>query len=239
MNITYCKDYDQLSLLGSQMVRDEIFKKSDLLLCAATGNSPTGLYKHLSQQFLKVKNSSKKLRVIKLDEWGGIKLDSKISCETYLKENLLNPLAISSDRYLSFNSNPESPSKECERIQAKLEQIGPVDICILGLGTNGHIGLNEPSSFLAWNCHVAELSVQSMRHPMIQSASEKPTYGLTLGMKNILDSKKIILLVTGRNKQKVIDEFLTQKITTQLPASFLWLHQQVECIMDQSCYRSS
>jgi galactosamine-6-phosphate isomerase len=234
MNITYCQNYDQMSLMASTMVIDEVSRKSNSLICTATGNSPTGLYKLLSKQAIKNKNLFSKVRVIKLDEWGGVPIDDGITCESYLKENVLVPLEIEPNRYFSFNSNPTNPSEECGRMQAALEQNGPIDICILGLGINGHIGFNEPASFLKLNCHQADLSKQSLLHNMIQAAIEKPRYGLTLGLKNILDSKKVIMLITGKGKQQVTKEFLAQKITPQLPASFLWLHDHVECLIDET-----
>ncbi|NNE76048.1 MAG: galactosamine-6-phosphate isomerase, partial [Pricia sp.] len=148
------------------------------------------------------------------------------------QQNIAIPLDISAHRYISFASNPLFPEKECERIQKELLQEGPVDICILGLGRNGHIGFNEPSEYLHPHCHVAKLSQESLQHQMADTMEIKPSYGLTLGMADILQSKKIVLLLTGSNKGKVISQFLSKQITTQLPASFLWLHPNVTCYID-------
>lgn len=234
MHITHCKSYVQLSNLAATMVLDELSKKQDLLICTATGHSPTGLYQQLGAQALKNGALFKSIRIIKLDEWGGIPMDDDITCESYLKKNLLTPLKVDTDRYISFNTNAENISIECERIQKTLKEKGPIDICILGLGANGHIGFNEPASFLQPDCHQAVLSPQSLSHQMIESAQNKPTYGLTLGIKNILDSKKIILLITGANKHQVTKQLLSKKVTTQLPASLLWLHPYVECLIDET-----
>ena len=110
-------------------------------------------------------------------------------------------LQIPEDRYIAFQSDPENPEAECERIQQILDQKGPIDICILGIGMNGHIALNEPAPSLHTNCHVAHLSQKSLQHPMIAGDTEKPGYGLTLGMANIFQSRLIILLINGIKKK--------------------------------------
>ncbi len=105
--------------------------------------------------------------VLKLDEWGGIPMDHPGTCESYLRNYFVGPLQIPEDRYIAFQSDPENPEAECERIQQILDQKGPIDICILGIGMNGHIALNEPAPSLHTNCHVAHLSQKSLQHPMI------------------------------------------------------------------------
>jgi galactosamine-6-phosphate isomerase len=118
-------------------------------------------------------------------------------------------------------------------MRSLVEKEGPIDICILGLGRNGHLALNEPAEWLQPFCHVAALTEESLQHPMIADMESKPTYGLTLGMQEILHSRKIIMLVTGAGKRQVATAFLNGKISTSLPASFLWLHPHVECLVDQ------
>ena len=133
----------------------------------------------------------------------------------------------------------ENPEAECERIQQILDQKGPIDICILGIGMNGHIALNEPAPSLHTNCHVAHLSQKSLQHPMIAGDTEKPGYGLTLGMANIFQSRLIILLINGIKKREITQAFLEQKISTELPASLLWLHPNVICLIDREAAHSS
>ena len=161
-------------------------------------------------------------------------MDDPGSCETYIQDNILQTLNIGKERYISFDSNPESPEKECDRIRKELEQQGPIDICLLGLGQNGHIGLNEPAASLIPHCHVASLSEASLHHQMTGMMSSKPGYGLTLGMTDILLSKKIMLLITGAGKKDVIAQLMSKKISTWLPASLLWEHADVECFVDLS-----
>lgn len=201
-----------------------------MLLCAATGSSPTGTYHFLSEEYEKTPSIFDELRIIKLDEWGGVDLNHPATCETYLQTHLLKPLNITRDRYTGFDSNSMDAVKECQRIQEKLNNELPIDLCILGLGINGHIAFNEPDDYLAPHCHVAKLSESSLSHPMTNHPGVKPTYGLTLGMADILNSRTILLLVHGSQKKPVFENFLSKRITTAIPASFLWLHSNVICL---------
>ena len=178
------------------------------------------------------------LRILKLDEWGGVPMTDPQSCEVYLQENLIKPLGIEEENYISFQSDSEVPADECKRIQEYLEEQGPIDLCIVGIGLNGHVALNEPADVLQPHCHVQELSEKSLSHPMAVGMEVKPTYGLTLGMVDILNSKQLILLISGANKAEITKEFMTKKITTSLPASLLWLHPNALCLCDQDALQS-
>jgi galactosamine-6-phosphate isomerase len=220
---------DDLAEYASEIIINEIRHKPDLLLCTATGSSPTGIYRILSEK--KYRFNTDKLRIIKLDEWGGIDMENAESCESYLQKNVIQPLQILAENFISFHSNPNSPADEIERIKSELVKNGPIDVCILGLGLNGHIAFNEPSEFLWPESHVVELSPESMNHPMAKKMSQKPGYGLTIGMADILKSKKIIMVISGKNKEAVKEKFFRKEISTWLPASFLWLHGNTECLV--------
>ncbi len=231
MRIVHCEGYAEMSRRAAAVLLDEVGKKPDLLLGAATGNSPAGLYAQLAGKAAQDPSFFNRLRVVKLDEWGGLPHAHPASCEYYLRTQLLGPLAVTLDRYLSFQSQPPDPVRECARLQAALAAQGPIDVCILGLGANGHLGFNEPAAFLTPHCHVARLSEPSLGHSMVAALPEKPAYGLTLGMADILQARKIILLIWGQNKQPVVDAWLTRQVTTGLPASLLWLHPNVDCFI--------
>ena len=112
-----------------------------------------------------------------------------------------------------------------------LENQGPIDICILGLGRNGHLGFNEPAAVLHPHCHIMDLALQTQQHIMVANVLSKPTKGLTLGMRDILSSKKIVLLVSGKGKEEAMQKLRSAEITSQCPASFLWLHNNVDCLL--------
>jgi len=233
MKIEHCQDYESMSSMAADIIYGALLRKPDLLLCTASGNSPAGTYKNLVKMYKDSPALFDKLRIIKLDEWGGIAMNNPQSCESFLQDRLIRPLGIDPSRFVSLASDPADPEKECMRIQDWLKENGPIDLCALGLGRNGHIAFNEPADHLLPNCHITVLSEQSLKHSMATGMKQVPSYGLTLGMANILQSGKIIMLITGAGKKEMIRDFLSGKINTLLPASFLWLHPKVICLIDK------
>lgn len=232
MKIEICESYEALSLRAKEIVTSGLERHEALTLCAATGGSPTRMYELLVEEAGQRPALFSHLKVLKLDEWGGIPMDHPGTCEAYLRRHLLGPLQIPADRYIAFRSDTAHPERESERIQQILDTEGPIDICVLGIGMNGHIAFNEPAPTLRANCHVARLSEQSLKHPMIADGTLKPAYGLTLGMANIFSSRLILLLINGAKKREITQAFLEQRISTALPASLLWLHPNVICLID-------
>lgn len=232
MEIIKTHDYEELSGLASEIIINSIMEKPDLLLCTATGNSPKGSYIKVAEQ--RETFSSARLRIVKLDEWGGIPMNDAESCEMFLRKYLVEPLKIPDSRFISFNSDPVSPADECNRIRLLLDTNGPPDLCVLGIGMNGHLALNEPSDFLIPFCHIAELSPTTLNHSMVLNMEKKPTYGFTMGISDILRSKRILLLISGESKKPVTLRFLEKKITTHIPASLLWLHPFTTCIIERN-----
>ena len=231
MNIKYCTDYKQMSQFAADTVVEVLKTGPGKSLCAATGHSPKGTYRNLVNTFKKHPDFFKDLKIVKLDEWGGLPNSNPNSCDFYIRQELLGPLHISDLNYISFRGNAGLLQQECERVEQLLKDIGPIDIAVLGLGVNGHIGFNEPADILQPQCHIAKLSPESLNHQMMSSMSIKPNYGLTLGIENILQAKKIILLVTGVNKKNITEQLLTKVITPKLPASYLWQHDNVDCLI--------
>jgi galactosamine-6-phosphate isomerase len=128
---------------------------------------------------------------------------------------------------LGFNNNPTDPSKECDLIQKKLNQQGSIDLSILGIGMNGHLAFNEPADFLQPHCHNVKFSTMSLSHTMTSEMNLNPTYGITLGMSDILNSNMILILINGLQKRTIVRKFLSKEIASSVPASFLWLHPQL------------
>jgi galactosamine-6-phosphate isomerase len=227
MKISFYKDYQTMSQKAAQIVFKEVSSKPDLLFCAATGNSPTGMYAEMA----KSKTAFSDMRVVKMDEWGIIPLFHPDSCESYLKKHLLGPLGIAEDRYVGFDTASEKVEEECKRMQKFIKESGPFDICILGLGKNGHIAFNEPADELQIGFHKALLAESTIQHDPSLSQGNEPAYGLCVGMRDILQSRKIIFLVTGKGKEEAVKKIMEGRITTQCPATFLWLHPNTECLI--------
>lgn len=233
MEIVIFKNYNDLSHQARNIIIRQLKEKDNSLFCASTGNSPKRTYELLVEDYKDDPGLFSRLRIIKLDEWGGVPIDDPHTCESYLHKHLIGPLNITKTRYFSFSSDPPDPDLECKRIQKTLDEEAPIDLCILGLGLNGHIAFNEPGEYLQPNCHIANLTRKSMGHPMSTGMGKEPSYGLTLGMADILQSRKIIFLITGSAKKAITKEFLSGKMTTSVPASWLWLHSNVTCLIEE------
>lgn len=233
MKIHYCKDFNEMSQFGAKLVHAEVEITPDLIFCAASGNSPAGLYELMVRKHLSSPDFFDWMTVVKLDEWVGLEDESIFTSEFDIQEKLLKRLGIKYDRYISFDEDTKDPVLECKKIQAELDISEGIDICILGIGINGHIALNEPAEFLQPNCHVAKLHPVTLASGMIEEVGVPLTQGMTLGIRNIMDSKMVILFVTGKGKKPALDLLLEQKIRTDLPASLLWLHPNAHLIINK------
>lgn len=227
MQLIKFETVEELNIAGADFIVDLLQDQRQALICAATGSSPTKMYKKLVEK--QGLQHTTGLRFIKLDEWAGLSMNHPGSCEYYLQQQLLKPLNILEENYISFNSKAAIPAEECTRIQQYLTQNGPINLCVLGLGLNGHIAFNDPADKLKRGVHLAELSATSLAHPMVKDVTIDLKYGYTLGMADILQSKTILLIVNGQHKKTIFQEFLKGQISTELPASFLWLHANVYC----------
>ena len=230
MRIAEFEEIDQMGQKAFSIVMDEIEHNPQLLLCAATGSSPLPLYRNLAEEAKKRAAVFDELRVLPLDEWVGLP-SSDGSCHAFLQKHILRPLKMTPERYFPFNAAAENLKEECLRIHTLVKEQGPIDLCVLGLGKNGHLGFNEPADELQPNCHIADLALQSQQHSMILDSSIKPTQGITLGIQDILFSKRILLLVSGSGKEEAKKKLLSGEITSQCPASLLWKHHNVDCLV--------
>jgi galactosamine-6-phosphate isomerase len=230
MRIAEFEEIDQMGQEAFSIVMDEIEHNPQLLLCAATGSSPLPLYRNLAEEAKKRAVLFEHLRILPLDEWVGLpSFDG--SCHEFLQKHILRHLKVTQERYFPFNPRAQDLEEECLRIQAMVKEQGPIDLCIMGLGKNGHLGFNEPAIELRPHCHIAELTTESQQHSMILGSSIKPTQGITLGMQDILSSKRIILIVSGSGKDEAKKQLLSGEITCECPASLLWKHNNVDCLV--------
>ena len=217
-----------LSLVGA------LEKRPDLTLCLATGNSPTRAYELFTASIRSRSLGAGQLRLLKLDEWGGLASDDPATCEVYLQRYLVAPLGLRGEQLVGFQSNAKDLDEECLRIRRHLLAADRIDVCVLGLGVNGHVGFNEPATELSARAHIATLSDASLGHSMLKETSSQTSVGLTLGIAEILAAREIFLLVFGTEKAEQLKILLEGGVTTQFPASFLQLHSRVTCLCDRA-----
>jgi len=232
MEILNTENYEAMSQAASEVLLTCLLRKPDALFCIATGFSPTRAYQLFIEKIRTRQIDTSRMRIIKLDEWAGLSEDNPATCEYYVQTQILQPLHISQDRYISFHPMEMDFKRECSRVEQLLDETGPIDCCVLGLGRNGHLGLNEPAQQLDPFVHRAILDPKTQTHPMLTENHQTASYGYTLGLKAILDSAEILFLVTGDDKRDAYHIFCNRTITNAQPANYLWLHHKVHCIVD-------
>lgn len=227
-------DYEAMSQAAVGLIVAQLRRKPDSLLILATGGTPERAYQLLAERGHAERGLCDHLRILKLDEWGGLSMDDPATCEAALRRALVGPLGIGADRFFGWHSAPPDIPAECNRMRRWLAHHGPADLCVLGIGLNGHLGLNEPGECMQPGPHRAELSSESKQHSMLKQSRGQPGYGLTLGLRDILQSREILLLVSGAKKQGQLRRLLQPEISPRFPGSFLWLHAAVTVCCDEA-----
>jgi putative deaminase/isomerase len=233
LRVLVAANHERMSRRAAARIARDARRDPDLLLGAVTGETPTRTYTWLAKMKAAEPALFRRLRVLKLDEWRGVSPRDPGSCEAYLRRHLLGPLRVGRERYAGWRSRPRDAAAECARVAAWLADEGPIDLCVLGLGRNGHLLMNEPAASLPEGPHVARLAASTRRHSMVQAMKPPPHFGLTMGLGDILRSRAIVLLVSGRHKAAPLKRMLEGRVTTRRPASLLWLHRNVTVYCDR------
>ena len=233
LKIQVAANYEALSRQAASRILHAIRQRPRLLLCASAGGTPTRTYEVLAASRPHNPRLFSRLRVLQIDEWGGLPRGHPSSCAADLRAKLAGPLQLGPGQFISLRSDAPKAGRECERVGRWLVRHGPIDLCILGLGGNGHVAMNEPADALIPGPHVARLAGSSRNHAMLKGLARKPSYGLTLGIGDILNSRSILLLVSGRKKRAVLSRLFQPAVSAHFPASFLWLHPDVTVLCDR------
>jgi len=233
MRVKAFTDHDAMSRAAARYVTRELERRPSLLLGVVTGVTPTRTYEHLALSREARPGLFRRFRVLKLDEWRGLPARHPATSEAYVRAKILAPLGVERARYEGWACAPARPEAECSRIARFLARHGPMDVCLLGLGRNGHLLMNEPAAALRPGPHEARLAASTRRHSMLESLGTPPTHGLTLGMADILASRRILLLVSGRHKAAALRRALTGGVSTRCPASLLALHPDATVYCDR------
>lgn len=234
MKLIEVKDYEAMSKQGVDIMIKLIKDKPDAYLCLATGSSPQRMYELLVQEINEQKIDISQLTFVKLDEWYGVEPNHACTCTTFIKTNVLNKLYMQPKQFLEFQSNTTDIQKEVGRMENLLQE-HPLDMMILGLGMDGHLGLNEPADYLTLPCHESILHPKTKTHEMVKHVQVER--GMTIGFHGIFTSKNVLMLLTGDHKENAYQAFMSQQISTQVPASLLWLHTNCITIIDHSHFR--
>ncbi len=237
MNIIVCKDYAEMSKKAADIVAALIKRKPDCTLGLATGSTPEGLYAELVEKYEAGDISFSKVKSVNLDEYYPIEPTNDQSYRYFMNHKLFDHIDIDKSNTYVPNGLAENAEKECREYDELVKKLG-VDIQILGIGRNGHIGFNEPDAYLVPGTHITGLTESTIEanSRFFASADDVPKQALTMGIGSILSAKEIILMVSGANKKEAVEKVLSGKLMTDCPASMLNLHDNVTLIVTEDAY---
>lgn len=229
------ENYEEMSKIAAMTIAEVIKNKPDAVLGLATGNTPIGTYKELIRMNKENKIDFSKVTTVNLDEYVGLSADNPQSYRYFMNDNLFNHINIKKENTYVPNGSAKDLDEESKNYDKLIDDLGGIDIQILGIGNNGHIAFNEPDEVLISGTHLTNLTQSTIdaNSRFFNSIDEVPKTALTMGLGQIMKSKKIILLANGSNKAAVVKEFLSGKITTQNPATMLQMHRDVTVIIDK------
>ncbi|MNE13909.1 Glucosamine-6-phosphate deaminase 1 [compost metagenome] len=234
MNIFVSESYEVLSKRVADKVIQHLNNADQPLFCPASGDTPAGLYNELvKKQEQGVINTANWL-FVGLDEWGGMNGDDEGSCRYHLNKQLFNPLGSPEENICFFDGKAVDSKVECDRIEEFITLHKSIDVIVLGLGMNGHVGMNEPGTSPDLYSHVTLLDTVTQQVGQKYFSSQKTlTNGLTLGIASIMQAKHIILMVNGERKASIVKKVIEGEITPGVPASLLRNHPDFCIYMDQ------
>lgn len=234
MKFEICENYDEMSLRAAAVFAEEIKKRPDCVLGLATGSTPVGMYEKLSSMGL----DFSKVKTVNLDEYYPISPKNENSYRFFMNENLFSKVNINMDNTHVPNGLADDADEECKKYDEMIDRLGGIDLQVLGIGENGHIGFNEPGTSLVSKTHVTELSDDTVRvnSRFFENEQMVPRKALTMGMTSIFEARKIVLLASGKKKHRAIASLCDDKITPSFPATFLKLHRDVTVICDKDAY---
>ena len=235
MRIYVGKDYEEMSRIAANVLSAQVTMKPDCVLGLATGSTPIGTYKVLIERCKNGDLDFSKVKSINLDEYVGLSGEHDQSYRYFMNTNLFDHINIDKANTNVPNGLAEDVDAECARYNEVINTLGPIDIQVLGMGHNGHIGFNEPSDIFELETHKVDLAQTTIdaNARFFASADEVPRQALTMGIKTIMQAKAVLVVVNGIGKAEIVKKAFTGPVTPQVPASILQMHPNVILVGDQ------
>ncbi len=242
LKIYKVKDYDEMSKKAATLIAAQVIANPESVLGLATGSTPVGTYRYLSKWYKEscLDINFADVKVVNLDEYKGLARDNAQSYYYFMQHNLFDNINIKAENTHIPNGLETDEAKACSEYEAAIDSLGGVDLQLLGIGGNGHIGFNEPGDVFIKNCHcikLAETTIEANSR-FFANKEEVPQKAYTMGVGNIMEAKRILLLASGKAKANAIKQLLSGEITAQVPASVLQLHHDVTIIADEEALSS-
>ena len=234
MKVIITENYEEMSKKAAEIIIDVVKNNPNAILGFATGSSPIGMYNNMAKDHKENGTSYKNVKSVNLDEYVGLTADHDQSYAYFMRTNLFDKIDIDlKNTNLPCGSAPDA-QKECDRYNALLETMKQ-DVQVLGLGSNGHIGFNEPGTPLESVTHLVDLTENTIKDNsrLFNSIDEVPRQALSMGIKNIMQAKSILMVVSGKNKAAAVKGMVKGEVTPDLPASVLQLHPFVTIVCDK------
>ncbi|MBN1778095.1 MAG: glucosamine-6-phosphate deaminase [Clostridiales bacterium] len=227
--------YGQMCRRAANLISAQIILKEDCVLGLATGSTPLGIYKILVSWYEKADLDFAKVRTVNLDEYCGIAADDPQSYHYFMQKHLFSKVNIKAANAHMPNGLAADIQAECKRYDALIASLGGIDIQLLGIGHNGHIGFNEPADVFSKDTTYVKLSEDTIRSNarFFKAVSDIPRSAITMGMQSIMCSRKIILAANGKDKEDIIHKAMEGPITPEVPASILQLHPDVSVLFSK------
>ncbi|MBQ7960646.1 MAG: glucosamine-6-phosphate deaminase [Clostridia bacterium] len=238
MRVIVCDNYEEVSKQAAKIVASQLVLKPDSVLGLATGSTPVGMYNILSEMNKNGEIDFKDVTSFNLDEYYPMAAEHDQSYRYFMNENLFNSININMENTHVLSGTTDDPEKECADFEKMIDAAGGIDLQVLGIGQNGHIGFNEPDTFLYANTHLTDLTENTIQanSRFFEKIEDVPTQALTMGIATILKSKRIIILASGSNKREAVTDLIEGEISTNNPASMLKVHNDVIVICDKEAY---
>ena len=238
MKLIVCKDYKAMSDKAAEIVAAQITMKPNCVLGLATGSTPVGMYDDLTEMNKAGKLDFSTVKTVNLDEYYPITPDNDQSYRYFMNLHLFDRINIDKANTYVPNGQAEDTVVAGEEYDALIASLGGIDLQVLGIGRNGHIGFNEPDDCLVAGTHCTALTADTINANarFFEKKEDVPTQAVTMGMASIMKAKTIILLATGKAKHQAVAELLDDKITTSNPATLLKLHPNTIILVDKDAY---
>ena len=236
MKIYKAKDYEELSRKAASIIASQVLMKPDCVLGLATGSTPIGTYKQLIEWYNKGDLDFSSVKSVNLDEYRGLTRDNDQSYYYFMYNNLFKHININMDCTNIPDGTQSDSDKECSRYEDVIKSLGGIDLQLLGLGHNGHIGFNEPDEEFAKTTHCVNLTQSTIEanKRFFASIDEVPKQAYTMGIGTIMKAEKILLVVSGSDKAQILHDVLCGPVTPHVPASVLQLHNDVIVVADEA-----
>ena len=234
MEIKIFNNADELAVACAEIFSDIITSKPDCVLGLATGASPVKTYNELIKKYENNELSFKDVKTYNLDEYCNLPKDDKNSYYTFMHENLFNKVDIKEENVHILDGNAVDAEAEAKAFDESIDNDGGIDIQLLGIGTNGHIGFNEPSDTFSDGTFKVKLTDSTIKSNSIYFENDSmPRYALTMGINSIMKAKKIVLIATGASKADAIKATVNGEVTPMVPASVLQNHPDAILLLDK------